>query len=241
MAAQDSAGRTHRLPPGQRAVDGFPRFGTHLHHPPPPIPPAPALEVRGAVTAHASVPLADLTALPRRSMTADLHCVAGWTAVDLSWAGVSFATFFRRYVEPVIPDGATITHFVFGGHDGYRVVVSLDDALADDVLIADQLNGHPLDGDHGAPVRLVSPQQYGFCSVKHLSLIEVHTAEPRENFGGASRLSEALMVRPLFSRHPRSRVWEQERNAILPAWVVLPLYRLLTPAIRFLCARGRSG
>jgi DMSO/TMAO reductase YedYZ molybdopterin-dependent catalytic subunit len=151
---------------------------------------------------------------------------------------VSFAAFYRSHIEPAIREGDTITHVVLGGLDGYRCVLTLEDAFEDDVLIADHLDGHPLDSDHGAPVRLVSPQQYAFCSAKHLCLVELHTAEPRENFGTASRLSAALMVRPLFSRPPRARVWQQERNAVLPASVVLPMYRLLTPAIRFLSARG---
>ena len=37
------------LPPGQRAVDGFPRFGTHLHRPPPAVPAEPVIEIAGAV------------------------------------------------------------------------------------------------------------------------------------------------------------------------------------------------
>jgi len=49
-----------------------------------------------------------------------------------------------------------------------------EDALADGVLIADRLDGRPLDGDHGAPARLVS--------TKHLCRIELHTAEPSENY-----------------------------------------------------------
>jgi len=57
-----------------------------------------------------------------------------------------------------------------------------EDALADGVLIADRLDGRPLDGDHGAPARLVSPNQYGLVSTKHLCRIELHTAEPSENY-----------------------------------------------------------
>ena len=39
------------LPPGQHAIDGFPRFGTHLHRPPPAAPAAPALTNCGGVYA----------------------------------------------------------------------------------------------------------------------------------------------------------------------------------------------
>lgn len=57
----------------------------------------------------------------------------------------------------MLQPGADVTHLGFVGLDGYRSVVTIEDALADDVLIADSLNGQPLDADHGAPVRLVSP------------------------------------------------------------------------------------
>ena len=33
-----------RLPPGQHAIDGFPRFGTHLHQLPPAVPANPVME-----------------------------------------------------------------------------------------------------------------------------------------------------------------------------------------------------
>ena len=57
----------------------------------------------------------------------------------------------------------------------------LEDALADDVLLADRLDGAPLDAKHGAPVRLVAPAHYGFINVKHLCRIEVLTGEPAQS------------------------------------------------------------
>ena len=169
------------LPPGQYPIDGFPRFGTHLHRPPPAVPVDPVIEISGAVGKSFALPLAELATLPRRELTADFHCVAGWSATDLHWEGVAFETFYRMIIEPSVPPGTSVTHVVFGGLDGYRSVMSIEDALAEDVLIAERLDGHPLDGDHGAPARLVSPSQYGFVSTKHLCRIELHTAEPSEN------------------------------------------------------------
>ena len=126
-----------------------------------------------------AVPLADLAALPRRELIADFHCVAGWSATDLRWEGVAYETFHRLVIEPAIPADPSVTHAVFEGLDGYRSIVLLEDALRDDVILADHLNGRPLDSDHGAPVRLVSPSQYGFVSTKHLCRIETprHGAE----------------------------------------------------------------
>jgi len=218
------------LPPGQHRIDGFPRFGTHLARPAPAVPTDPVIEISGAVTRSFALPLADLATLPRRAITADFHCVAGWSATNLHWEGVAFETFYRMIIEPQVQPGTSVTHVVFGGLDGHRSLVSIEDALAEDVLIAERLDGRPLDGDHGAPARLVSPSQYGFVSVKHLCQIGLHVAEPRGVYASAS----LRLLKP----HPRSRVWEEERHHYLPARSLRLVYRLLIPPIRYLSARG---
>lgn len=223
------AGHGLRMPPGQRPVVGFPRFGTHLHHPPPAIPEDHAIEVVGAMVEDFALPLAELARLPRRELTADFHCVAGWTAVNLRWEGVAFRTFYEKIIEPTLDRAAPVTHVLFAGLDGHSSVVTLQDALNDDVLIAENLDGRPLDGDHGAPVRLVSPSQYGYISTKHLSRIELHTSQPT---------GRKSVVDRLLKEHPRSRVWEEERHGALPGRAVRPMYRLLIPPIRFLSDRG---
>jgi DMSO/TMAO reductase YedYZ molybdopterin-dependent catalytic subunit len=216
------------LPPGQRRIDGFPRFGTHLHHPPPRVPEAPAIEITGAVAEPVSVPLERLATLPRTERIADFHCVAGWSATGLRWEGVAFATFYRELVEPALRPGVHVTHLRFRGLDGYASAVTLADALADDVLIAEHLDGRPLDSDHGAPARLVSPSQYGFISTKHLCRIEVHAGAPRVGFRRA----------PLIEPHPRARVWKEERHRYLPALPLRPIYQALIPPFMFLSRRG---
>lgn len=219
-----------RLPPGQRPTSGFPRFGAHLSQPPPAVPTDPVIQVSGAVTNAFEVPIATLATLPRKELTADFHCVAGWSATDLRWEGVSFQTLYRTYIQPALAPGTSVTHVVFGGLDGWRSVVTIQDALADDVLIALHLDGRPLNGDHGAPARVVSPQQYGYVSTKHLCRIEVHTAEPKSH--------EPVLARLLLRSHPRGRVCEEERHGFLPPWLVRPVYRALIAPIRSLSARG---
>jgi DMSO/TMAO reductase YedYZ molybdopterin-dependent catalytic subunit len=199
------------------------------------------IEISGAVTKSFAVPLASLATLPRRELTSDFHCVAGWSATNLNWEGVAFETLYRMVIEPSVAPDTVVTHLVFAGLDGYRSVVSMEDALAQDVLIAERLDGRPLDSDHGAPARLVSPNQYGFVSTKHLCRIELHTAEPKENFGHASRISQVGLSLALFRRHPRARVWEEERHRYLPAWSIRPFYRAIIPPIAFLSARGRRS
>lgn len=215
------------LPPGQRLIDGFPRFGATLHEPPPAVPDNPVIEIRGVVTEPFDVALTALATLPRRELTADFHCVAGWSATNLSWEGVPFAAVYRTLIEPALPPQTAVTHIVCCGLDGWRSVVTIEDALADDVLIAEHLDGQPLDGDHGAPARLVSPMQYGYINTKYLCRIEVHTAEPKGTHG-------SLAMR-LLSPHPRGRVWEEERHRHLPAWSLRNVYRA---TIAFLIPRG---
>ncbi|NNH70513.1 molybdopterin-dependent oxidoreductase [Nocardia uniformis] len=215
------------LPPGQKVVDGFPRFGKHLQHPAPPVPADPTIEIGGALTEPITLCVADLATLPRVELKADFHCVAGWSATNLLWEGVSLQTLYRTRIEPLLAPGAAPTHALFEGLDGFRSIVLLEDALADDVLIADRLNRKPLDSDHGAPVRLFSPGQYGFISTKHLCRIEFHTSEPL----GRDRWS------PL-AEDPRARVWQEERHRYLPGRLVRPIYHALIRPIRALSARG---
>lgn len=215
------------LPPGQRAVVGFPRFGTHLHHPPPAVPADPVIEIGGALTETVTLSVADLAKLPRQELGADFHCVAGWSATGLRWEGVAFDALYRTQVEPLVESDASISHVVFEGLDGYRSIMLIEDALSDGVLVADRLDGRPLDSGHGAPVRLVSPDQYGFVSTKHLCRIEFHTSAPPV----PDRWS------PL-AAHPRARVWREERHRRLPGRAVRPFYRALIGPIRALSARG---
>lgn len=221
----DAGAAGTQLPPGQYRTDGFPRFGTDLDGPPPTVPDNPVIEIAGAVTEPFVVPVADLASLPRRAMTADFHCVAGWSATNLRWEGVAFDTFHRQVIEPSVPGDVAITHVVFEGLDGYRSIVLIEDALADDVLVADHLDGVALDGDHGAPVRLVSPRQYGFISTKHLCRIEVHTSEPTARYHRSLRRQLTLQA---LKPHRRARVWHEERHRYIPAGV----YRRTISALR---------
>jgi DMSO/TMAO reductase YedYZ molybdopterin-dependent catalytic subunit len=225
------------LPPGQHAIDGFPRFGTHFARPAPAVPIDPVIEISGAVAKSFALPLAELAALPRRELTADFHCVAGWSATNLHWEGVAFETFYRSVIEPSVRPDTPVTHIVFGGLDGYWSYMSIEDALAEDVLIADRLDGRPLDSDHGAPVRLVSPNHYGFINTKHLCRIELRAAEP-QGYGSSSSIAQVGLRLLGYGRPPRARVWEEERHRYLPAWSVRVLGRLFIPPTAFLSARG---
>ena len=100
------------------------------------------------------------------------------------------------------------------------------------MILADRLNGDELDGDHGAPVRLVSPDQYGYVSTKHLARIELHSAEPR--------VRRPSILDALFMPHPRASVWREERHRFLPTWFVRPFFRSLKRPMLFISARAAA-
>ncbi|MBC3189807.1 molybdopterin-dependent oxidoreductase [Pseudonocardia sp. C8] len=217
------AGRA-ALPPGQRRRRDFPRFA-HLGARPPAVPAAPELAVTGAVTEELRIPLAELDQLvPRVERVADFHCVAGWSATGLRWSGVRFRDFWEQVVLPRGGAGDAVAIVARGG-DGVSADLDLRDALADDVLLADRLDGAPLGADHGAPLRLVSPGQYGFKNVKHLAGIEIRRTLPDPGKGN----------------HLRARVALEERHPRIDGRLLRLPYRMLIPLIARLSRTGGTG
>lgn len=222
-----------RLPPGQTWLDRFPRFGEFMTRPAPAVPEHPAIEFRGVGIEPFDVPLTDLLRSNRREVVSDFHCVAGWSATSVRWEGVPFHTMYRETVAPRLAPDTVVTHLIFRGLDGWRSVLTIDDALCDTVLLADRLNGDELDSDHGAPVRLVSPDQYGYLSTKHLARIELHDTEPT--------LPRRSPLDALFRPHPRARVWNEERHRYLPSWLIGPFYRALKRPLLRLSFRANES
>jgi DMSO/TMAO reductase YedYZ molybdopterin-dependent catalytic subunit len=181
---------------------------------PPPVPDDPVLAVTGGVEHELRLPITELIeALPRVSQVADFHCVATWSATDICWSGVSFRRFWEQVVVPRCRPAADAVAVIARGADGVQAVIDLRDALADNVMLADRLDGRPLDGLHGAPLRFVSPGQYGYKNIKHLTGLEVAHTFPKPGL--------------LLGEHPRARVALEERDP----WMNPQLYRLIGRAL----------
>lgn len=175
-----SAGGAPDLPPGQAAISTFPKYGAGMRRTARPARRTLSIRIDGHVKTAFEVPVAELLNMKREQITADLHCVAGWSCRGLRWDGVRFGSFYETTIAPRIPPDMRVSHLPFLGADGYKATLLLEDACAEDVMLADRLGGAPLNEEHGAPVRLVSPSQYGYKSVKHLITIELHACEPQE-------------------------------------------------------------
>ena len=88
------------------------------------------------------------------------------------------------------------------GADHYQAVLTLDDLLGPEVLVATSINAEPLDIRHGAPLRLVSAPQYGYKSVKHLC---GHCCIKRSRGRGAGGFPVQDQIRHRSRPMPRSR------------------------------------
>lgn len=215
------------LPPGQIESASFPRFGLlQFADRFPEEPTRLGLSVGGDV-ANALTIGDELAGVPRVEQRSDFHCVTTWTARGLLWSGYRFSDVYHGIVKPLASPSPDVAFVALRGQDGYRSLLPLDDLLADDVLLADRLDGEPLSIAHGAPLRLVAPAHYGYKSVKHVHRLELwRRAESFRPLGPA-------VLR--FMAHPRARVAHEERGRWFPGWLLRRLYRpLVSPtAARF--------
>lgn len=187
-----------QLPPGQTEIPDFPRWGLPEYvRKWPRLSARPVLHLAGDVQTQCEIALDTLTALPRREQVSGFHCVATWSKLGLRWGGYRMRDFYEQIFVPQTQPAPGAEYLVLVGLDGYRASFPLEDALAADVMPADQLDGEALSIEHGAPIRLVAPANYGYKSVKHLCRIEISREPPGTIW--------ALV-------HPRGRVALEERG-----------------------------
>lgn len=102
---------------------------------------------------------------------------ASWTGVPLS--GVLDEAGVDPGAVEIVFTGAD--HGIEGGEElHYGRSLTIPEARRADVLLAYEMNGRPLEPQHGFPLRLLVPGWYGMASVKWLTTIEAAT----ETFGG---------------------------------------------------------
>jgi hypothetical protein len=123
---------------------------------------------RGAVTK--TFTRAELEAMTLHSVDLPIACVEGWSQMA-SWRGVRL----RDLMDAVgaHPDeDLRLTSLEKRG--GYRVTEMGHEYAQDDLtLVALELNGSPLDMDHGFPARMIAPGRPGVLQTKWLSKLEV--------------------------------------------------------------------
>jgi len=153
-----------------------------------------------------------LSSLPRTNQVSDFHCVTTWSKLNLNWSGYRFNDFYKALILPKV--SGEITFVVLKAQDGYKTSLPLVDLMKNNVLLADQLDGEPLTIDHGAPIRIVTPDHYGYKNLKHIKRIEFYAEKQVVKQGYLS-----------FMDHPRARVREEERASAGPGILFRWLYK----------------
>jgi len=127
------------------------------------------LRIEGDVARPRSFTYEELLALPRAEQVSDFHCVTGWSVKDVRWAGVRFRDLLERS-QPHAGAGAIM--FV-SSERPYVDTLTLEQAYLDDAMLAYEMDGKPLRREHGAPVRVVIPEMYGYKNVKWVERLVV--------------------------------------------------------------------
>lgn len=120
------------------------------------------LSVDGLVDSPQSFSYDQLRELPRSEQISTFHCVTGWSVQNVHWAGVRLSTVLDHVQAQ---SGARVVSFT-SGEKPYVDTLTVAQARLRDVMLAYEMDGKPLPRVHGAPLRLVIPEMYGYKNVK---------------------------------------------------------------------------
>ena len=159
------------------------------------------LEVGGLVSKPVSLTLEEIKERPAVTIAVTMECAGNGRALlaprpisqpwlleaigTAEWTG----TPLRGLLEEACIDDTAVEVLFTGIDQGiqgeelhyYQRSLSIDEATREEVLLAYQMNGEPLQPQHGYPLRLIVPGWYGMTSVKWLDRIEA-IAQPFQGF-----------------------------------------------------------
>jgi DMSO/TMAO reductase YedYZ molybdopterin-dependent catalytic subunit len=150
------------------------------------------LRLGGLVKEPMELTLEQIRARPRRTIPVTLECAGNGRArmtpraLSQPWLfeAVSTAEWTGTPLGPLLDEAGLSTEaveLVFTGADrgiqgdveqDYQRSLSIGDARRPEVLLAYEMNGEPLEPQHGFPLRLLVPGWYGMTSVKWLTRVE---------------------------------------------------------------------
>lgn len=166
--------KKNRLPPNQKLTNDFPvlHYGS-----------IPQFDEKtwdfttsGLIEKPLRLTFSEFLSLPSVEITADFHCVTGWSKFDLIWKGVLFTT-IASMTKPL--QTAKFVNII--AEHGYTTNIPLEVAMDEDVIFAYQYSGKLLTPEHGFPLRLVVPKKYAYKSAKWVRSLEF-LAEDKPGF-----------------------------------------------------------
>lgn len=161
------------LPPGQTETKKFPLVGEKA-------PPPEALdfatwrlEVTGRVKRPLSLTYQELRSRPTLQRQVDIHCVTGWSQLDMTFAGMPLQALLD---EAELEKDAAFVRFVAYSPRHHDTSLPLPLAVQDTWLVH-SCNGAPLTPEHGFPLRTLTPSRYFFKSLKWVHRVELLTED----------------------------------------------------------------
>jgi DMSO/TMAO reductase YedYZ molybdopterin-dependent catalytic subunit len=169
------------------------------------------LEVNGAIANPLKLALDRLRKYPARSLFLVMECAGNgrasmkpaikgtpWNLGAISQAEFSGTSLRNLLAEAELTEKAVELRFTgadqgkirSGAIEPYARSLPLEVAMHPDTLLVWEMNGKPLDQQHGYPLRLVVPGWYGMASVKWLQEITVLT----EQFKGFFQTQEYIYI-----------------------------------------------
>jgi len=150
------------------------------------------LRIGGLVKRPVELSLPDLLKRPdRRTVTTTIECsgntgdprIMNGLVSTASWSGVSLAEVLKEC--SLSPEAREVVFLGMDSEEDKKFEAGntsyssphgwslyLQDALAEDNLLAFEMNGKPLTPEHGFPLRLIMPGWYGMSQIKWLTRIE---------------------------------------------------------------------
>jgi DMSO/TMAO reductase YedYZ molybdopterin-dependent catalytic subunit len=137
-----------RLPPGQSLTQKFPVL--HNGSVPNYNLKTWTFRVFGLVEEEKSWTWEEFSALPRRKVMMDIHCVTRWSKFDTEWEGIHFKDLIDGGFIKLKPEAKfCIQHCEYG----FTVNTPVSVLESDNFLLATHFDGKPLEPDHGYPLR----------------------------------------------------------------------------------------
>jgi DMSO/TMAO reductase YedYZ molybdopterin-dependent catalytic subunit len=178
---KQSTATAARLPPGQYETRDFPVLSAG------PTPrtslAAWSFLLQGANDKSARWSWDEFMALPRQTITTDIHCVTKWSKFGTVWEGISVDTILAEAAARGI---APSPYVVAKCDGGYTTNLPLADVTGGKAMVAFVYDGAPLPPEHGGPARLLVPHLYFWKSakwVRELRLIETDVPGFWESLG----------------------------------------------------------
>ena len=142
------------------------------------------LEVDGQVTAPASLSLAELRAMERRSQITEVSCEEGWSYIA-EWTGTPLSKVLSSI--GVHPTARYVVYF--SSDPDWWESIDIDEAMHPQTLLAWGMNGGDLPVPFGGPLRMRVPRQLGYKSVKFITRLVV--TDSLQGFGDGTGQSAA--------------------------------------------------